>query len=102
MGYSRGGGSEEGACLIFAHNGKEAKKLAFEELSGWCSDQEWIDVAVNRIRKYFIYKSADQELLAKGIPHIADNPACCKQCEMWGSELDENGICESCKEFKES
>lgn len=98
MGYSRSGGSAAGAVLIFAHNGREAKKLAFEELTGWCYDQEWIDVVVNLLKGEWLYAEADQEKLKNGIPHIIDSPTCCKQCETWGHKLNEKGICNYCEE----
>src|SRR3990167_7574846 len=61
MGFWRGAGSSEGACLIFAHNYKEAKKLAFGVLSGGSSDTEWIDVGINLIKNSdYLYKEANQ------------------------------------------
>lgn len=101
MGYSRAGGSEEGACLIFAHNGKEAKKLAFEELKGWFDEQEWIDVAVNRLKGEWLYQEADQENLKNNFPHVVDNPMTCKKCETWGHETYIDGVCEDCRELIE-
>ncbi|MDQ7818716.1 MAG: hypothetical protein RDU14_16945 [Melioribacteraceae bacterium] len=99
MGYSRAGGSKEGAVLIFAHTAREAKKLTFPELKGWCGDQEWIDVAVNRLKGEWLYAEADQEMLKNNIPHVIDCPkSTCKQCECWGSKLNEEGICEDCIE----
>ena len=97
MGYSRAGGSAEGAVLIFAHTAREAKKYAFEELQGWYSDQEWIDVAIKKLKGEHLYKEADQENLQKNIPHVIDCPkSTCKQCECWGLELNEDGICSYC------
>lgn len=101
MGYSRGGGSEEGAVLIFAHTAREAKKLAFEELKGWCDDQEWIDVAVKRLKGEWLYAETDQEKLKNNIPHVIDSPTGCRRCELWGVKLNEKGICEDCLELEE-
>ncbi len=44
-----------------------------------------------------LYKEADQDKLKNNIPHVIDNPRnTCKQCEYWGSELNEDGICSNC------
>jgi len=48
MGYSRKAGSEDGACLVFAHNAKEARKLAWVQLAEWF-DVEWIDVTTRKL-----------------------------------------------------
>lgn len=101
IGYSRSGGSEEGACLIFANNCKEAKKLAFEEFKGWFDEQEWIDVAVNKLKGEWLYKEANQENLKNNFPHVVDNPVTCKKCETWGHETYIDGICEDCRELIE-
>jgi hypothetical protein len=98
IGYSREAGSNEGACLIFAPNCKEARKLAFDILQGWFTDQEWIDVAVSLLKGEHYYLDADLEKLKKNIPHTNDSPqkTHCKRCETWGHKLDENGECEEC------
>jgi hypothetical protein len=43
-----------------------------------------------------LYKEADQEKLEQNIPHVIEDPAACKTCEMWGSPIDENGFCSQC------
>lgn len=99
MGYSRSGGSAAGAVLIFAHTAREAKKLAFPELKGWCDGQEWIDVAVRKLKKEYLYAEADLEKLKNNIPHVIYSPTItCKQCECWGLELNGDGICTNCIE----
>ena len=99
MGFWRAVGSSEGACLIFANNYKEAKKIAFGVLGGWSTDTEWIDVGVNLIRKSdYLYKEANQELLKNNIPHSIESPEGCNKCERWGYEIDAEGICSSCRE----
>ena len=100
MGYSRYGGSEDGTVLIFAHNQKEARK------EGWacsilrreiCSD-EYIDLAVRRVKGKHLFLEADQQKLAADTAHVIDNPICCKRCEEWGKPLDAEGLCETCIE----
>jgi len=101
MGYEKDC-SDEGACLIFANNAKEAKSLAYEEVNGW-NDAQWIDIRVKWLkRENFLFELADKEKLVKNIPHlIADlSSICCKICNCWGQEY-ENGICNSCLELEE-
>ena len=98
MGFSRSGGSEEGAVLIFAHTAKEAKSIAFEELKGWCDNQEWIDVVVNRLDGEWLYADADQEMLKNNIPHVNNSPTGCKCCELWGLKLNAEEICKDCQQ----
>ena len=50
-GYSILMGFEEGACLIFAPNRREAKKLAFKQLKGWYDDKS--KTKIRRFGKYF-------------------------------------------------
>lgn len=102
MGYSRAGGSSEGAVLIFAHTVKEAKKI------GWyiCSDMmvdEYIDMAVNRLRNEdYLYAQADQEKLDNSIAHVIDNPKICIECETWGSSpIGDDGFCDTCRSMLE-
>lgn len=104
MGYSHGAGSAEGAGLIFAHNSREAKKLAYGILTSWYGIEmdSWIDTRTNLIRNSdFLYKEADQEKLANGIAHVIESPKICNRCEHWGYELDESGICTDCRENEE-
>uniref|UniRef100_A0A6M3KWT9 Uncharacterized protein n=2 Tax=viral metagenome TaxID=1070528 RepID=A0A6M3KWT9_9ZZZZ len=103
MGYSREGGSIEGAVLIFAHNIKEAKRIGFNVLSSWITD-EYTDMAVRLIKNGdFLFEQVSdwsKDKLAKGIPHVVDNPPSCKECGLWGSELNENGLCEDCQDYE--
>lgn len=101
VGYSRAGGTEAGACLIFAHNTKEAHKLAYKQLGSWFDSNgpdDWIDIATKVLAKEFLFKEADQEKLAVSIAHVIDCPETCHSCELWGKELDEKGFCEDCCE----
>jgi len=88
------GHPEEGAVLVFAHDAREAKKIAWPVLSGW-DVEEYIHVRVNLLRdKSFLYDLKRSE----DIPHVIDNPTTCKGCELWGDELDNRGYCEYCAE----
>ena len=92
MGYSRFLGSEEGAVLIFAHNAKEAKRLAWKAN---VFDDEYIDGAVRWLKnETYLLKQ-----MRFNIPHVIVRPKTCIKCEMWGTgEIGEDGICESCRE----
>jgi hypothetical protein len=99
MGYERDA-IEEGACLIFAHDCKEAKALAHGCLSDWFNDHEYIHTRVHLIKEHidYIYRSADQKELAAGIAHVIDNPDTCPNCEYWGGVAVVDGVCEYCKD----
>ena len=97
MGFSRGAGSEEGACLVFAHTAKEARKLAHRTMCDWF-DGEWIDTAVRRLRgKPWLMLEADMAKLAEDEPHVIECPATCATCEQWGHEQI-GGHCTNCDE----
>ena len=97
-GYSILMGFEEGACLIFAPNRREAKKLAFKQLKGWYDDMEWTDVGVARLqRKDFLYVQADQEKLKLGVSHVISSPITCLDCNDWNTELNTERYCEGCE-----
>ena len=97
MGYSREGGTVEGAVLIFAHNVKEAKRIAWPEISSFFTD-EFTDMAVTLIKDgSFLSEQVAQwskDKIAKDEPHVVDSPPSCKVCELWGNELNEVGLCE--------
>ena len=99
MAYDNLGGPAEGAILVFAHNVKEAKKVAWAEASfiQEVCDGEYINLRVNCQRNYeYLFKDALQHKLEANIPHIIECPTYCKECEHWGYELNEQGYCESC------
>lgn len=96
MGYSRAGGSEFGAVLIFAHTVREARIVGFTELL----TDEYIDFAANLIphENTWLLENADQDKLKNNIPHVIDNPKTCNDCELWGhSKILDNGSCEECE-----
>ncbi len=96
--YSRCAGPCEGAVLVFAHTVQEARIIAWNTswLSDMCDD-EWIDLAASKLESnLWIMKQATSEE-----PHVIESPVTCEGCLMWGYDLDENGICESCREERE-
>ena len=100
--YSRGLGAEEGAALVFAISVQEAKRVGWHGM-GYLLTDEYIDLGVSLIRgKDFLFEEADQKKLQSGIAHVIDNPKICSRCELWGiSPLDDNGLCEDCRDLVE-
>ena len=93
MGFDREGGSECGACLIFAANSREARKLAWPILDSWFDDAQWIHCAVRWLRELPKHlKKSDT-----GKPRVIESPPLCPRCEMWGGEL-KNGMCSLCED----
>jgi hypothetical protein len=95
MGYSRGCGPDEGACLIFANTAREAKKQAYPILNGW-GNTDWTDVGIKKLDKPHLFAEADKAKLAAGIAHAIECPKTCERCEHWGYELNNDGLCENC------
>lgn len=101
MGYDSNVGSKEVAVLVFAKDSKEARKIGWEALKA-LHPTAWMDTATRRLRKNleYLYREADQEKLAAGIPHATDSMRVCPTCELWGEdggEPDENGRCGYCR-----
>ena len=90
------GEPQEGAVLVFAHTAREAKRVGYSSSFMWGCD--YIDYRVQWLRDAFLYKEADQEKLKNGIPHVVENPTACKNCLLWGYEINKEGICENCQE----
>jgi len=87
----------EGACLIFAHSAKEAKRLAWGYVSYIGGD--YVDVRVRwlRNRDHLFLSEADQEKLARGEAHAIDEPKYCNSCEFWGDPIGDDGYCDDCR-----
>lgn len=97
MGFS----GDEYAILIFAHNAREAKKVAYQGLNG-LEDTEYIHVRVRLIREEakHLWACADPKKLEAGETHYEDSPPCCWTCESWGVDINPNtnGECKNCDE----
>lgn len=92
MGYARDA-KEEGACLVFAFNAEQARRLAWPVLNGWFDDIRWIDVVARRLRSHDYLR----DLARSGEPHVIESPPVCPHCELWGGgPVDENGRCDHC------
>ena len=93
--------AHEEACLVFARNSKEARKVSWKQVGWlWYSIDCFVDWRVKLIKEdwdYFFTEEADKELLKKNIPHVIERPKVCKRCNMWGGRLI-NGVCEYCME----
>ena len=100
MVFSITGGSPEGACLVFARNLQEARKVAWKECD-WEITDEWIDVGARLLKEAFIFEEADKDNLKAGIAHCISAPASCKDCNMWGYPINSEGYCETCAEDRE-
>jgi len=94
MVYSRYCGSDEGACLVIANTAKAAKKLGWPILRDWGAD-EYIDTAVRLIREP---NEQACGLIKQGIETVVECPVTCGQCEQWGRELNDAGVCAQCEE----
>lgn len=97
MGYSLD--PSEGACLIFAHDVKEAKQLAWPIINDWF-DNDYIALRVSLIRdEDHLFKEANQEKLKTDTAHVVEAPRGCDCCEKWGvGEVGDDGLCDSCRD----
>lgn len=97
MGYSRGAGQQEGACLIFAHTGKEAKNIGYPTICEWF-DGGFIDMAVKRLNAPHLMAEADAKKMETGIPHVVECPTTCPVCKTWGGAPLKDGRqgCDCC------
>jgi len=90
---------QNGACLVFAENRKQAKKLAYRTVDGWF-ECEWIGIRVRLLNsfgiEYFLRRYNPKK------PMVIESPECCKgNCDQWGNvdypEDDDSGYyCEDC------
>lgn len=96
MGYA--GEPSEGAVLVFAHTAREARKVAYDCVVGWC-DCEFIDVRCTRLRDdpEYLLTLAHPAKLESDTPHCVDDPPSCDACEMWGGRpIPERNCCTNC------
>jgi hypothetical protein len=86
---------EEGACLVFAHNAREARLIGFPTVSMWC-DGEWIQCHSRRLWNHnFLFGEGDPEKLAANEPHCIESPKACKTCRLWGGQIN-GDMCSLC------
>jgi hypothetical protein len=96
--FSRTGGQQEGACLVFANSVSQVRVQAWPILQGWSVCDEWVDIGVKWLKDHeHLLEQADKEKLEKNIPHAIECPKTCKNCEMWGGFPNENGTCSICE-----
>lgn len=96
---------EDIAILIFAHNSREAKNLAFKELY-YMVDCEFIETRVHRLWKNapHLLVAANEKKYNNNEAHVIDNPPSCEGCEYWGEDTIVNEgmhICVPCAEDAE-
>ena len=99
MVYSRAGGPQEGAALVFAHNRQEARVMGWWHTGSGDFTDELLDFESRRLKdRPWLYAEADQEKFRQGLPHIILVPKSCKRCRRWGqSPIGEDGLCEECR-----
>lgn len=96
MGFA--GDPGEGAVLVFAHNAREARPLAYMGVNSLMA-VDYVDVRVRRIRTHvdYVRTLGVQSKLEAGLPHVIDDPSSCR-CGRWGSPIDPvTDTCESCR-----
>ena len=95
MGYSRGAGAEEGACLIFAQNTKAARKLAHRHVGNWFGEG-WIDTAT----RLLTHLPEHLKKLDDGTERAIECPPTCSNCLVWGGHPIEGGSgCDLCMTY---
>lgn len=99
MATSRDAGYGEPAVLVFAHNVREAVNLSRPILDEWEMLESYIDAAAYLLKDVdWIFAYANQDKLKSDIAHVIESPPICKSCELWGTKLNEGGICENCSD----
>ncbi len=94
MGFDGELGSGEGACLVFANNAKEAKKLAYPVVNSWFSNG-YMATRVLRLRSLdYLFK-----LSRSAQPHVINFPGTCPVCESWGTGEIIDGSCRTCTQM---
>lgn len=93
-----GDAPEEGAVLVFAHDAREARPLAYLGLNS-LSEIDYVDVRVRRMRKHLEYLRTlgDAGKIAEDRSHVIDDPRSCDRCGTWGIPIPvAGGPCERC------
>lgn len=92
----------EGAILVFASTGREARRIGYGDLSGFHPDNSYIDVRVRWLPddEYGYLRDWDLEYgdgAMVDVPHIAGIPPTCYDCQMWGTGPLVKGLCADCR-----
>lgn len=91
------GAREEGALLVFAHDVRQARRLAWPTLRDWFDGVLYIDARVRRVRGTHIFTEADPEAFREGRPHVVESPTSCDRCMLWGQPIGGDGLCPDCR-----
>lgn len=94
MGYSRSGESFEGAVLIFDYSAREARKNQFHGLITDICNGEYLDFACTIIKDESIFEYAKSDK-----PHTIEDPPTCTECNLWGTKIGDDGLCNPCREM---
>jgi hypothetical protein len=90
----------DGAILVMAHSWKEAKRLSYSWVMGeLCVLYTEVTVQWIKNPENSILRSVNKEKYKNNIPHLVNNPISCKECFMWGLELDEDELCCNCGNY---
>lgn len=94
-----GGEPIEGSVLVFAHTVQQAKVLGYPDISGWGLVDEFIQVRARWLRNSpWVFDEANKDKLAANTPHVIACPTTCKDCGLWGLQLNDDEYCEDCEE----
>lgn len=94
--YDREAGPMEGAVLVFAPTGRDARSMARQSMIDMF-DSDWGDIAYK-----WLPEMTDELQRQNGVSpnalRVIESPVACERCEEWGRYLDDELICESCRE----
>lgn len=94
MGYSRSCEPIEGAVLIFDYSAREARKNHFHGLITDICDGDYLDFACRAIKDESILEYAKSDK-----PHTIESPPLCRECNLWGTKIGDDGLCNLCREM---
>ena len=95
------GDPSEYAVLVFAKTARQAKAVAWKmsSISVLGGSDQFTDLRVRFLRDAeFLYAEADPRALSESRPHVVE-PRICGRCERWGFPIDDEGICEACRDL---
>jgi len=85
-------GPEEGACLVFAHTAREAKKLAYPVVcEGWGAHYTELRIRMLKSEPWL------WKLNPNNVKCVIECPPTCRYCGFWGQEMMEGcDVCVKC------